>query len=119
MQKHKTQKHKTQKTIKGGGINSSIIENVSYKYNKSESLNSSFSLICARQNCGSKKFKQRTMKISTKLDNWWKPDIFDNTTFFFTCVKCGKIEVLSTDITIESSTSSSSSLKSTKSTKSI
>ena len=90
----------TQKGGKGGTFSTEIVENINYKYNKSEMPNNTYSLICKTSNCGSKKFKQKTMKIPTKAQSWWKPTYLDNTTFFFTCVNCGSIEVLSTDITI-------------------
>ena len=85
---------------KGGKFMSEIVDNVNYKYNKSEMSDTTFSLVCKTSNCNSRKFKQRTMKIPTKSQSWWKPTYFENTTYFFTCVNCGRIEALSTDISI-------------------
>jgi hypothetical protein len=99
----------TQKGGKGGTFTTENVENINYKYNKSEMPNNTYSLICKTSNCGSKKFKQKTMKIPTKAQSWWKPTYLENTTYFFTCVNCGSIEVLSTDITITQSQTKSDS----------
>jgi predicted nucleic-acid-binding Zn-ribbon protein len=96
-----SQKSKTRKNLSGGGIfspNPAVFKNLVYP--KSYSGYSGIpELQCSI--CKKNVFKMRTMKIATWKKAVFFDDIWDNRFKFFTCTNCGKVEILSSRVTLQ------------------